>query len=161
MSFLKSPKTALTFALVALLAVSIAYVALSAPGSVTSPVPSKFTVNGRTFAFTYAAATPAERAQGLMNRKIVNTTTMLFAYPSPGKYSYWMYDTNTSLDMLWVNATGDTGIVVYLASSVPPCYLAIGCPTYAPTSPANYVIEAKAGFAVANGIEVGTQIEFA
>ncbi|MDG6975374.1 MAG: hypothetical protein JRN27_04695, partial [Nitrososphaerota archaeon] len=42
-----------------------------------------------------------------------------------------------------------------------PCFLlADQCPTYTPTSAANFVIEAKAGFAAANGIKVGTKVQF-
>jgi uncharacterized membrane protein (UPF0127 family) len=69
-----------------------------------------------------------------------------------------MSNTNTSLDIIWINATGSTGRVVYVHADTRPC--ASSCPTYYPSSPANYVIEAKAGFAEANGIEVGTQIQF-
>ena len=128
------------------------------PGSVTSPVPKSFAVDGRTYGFTYVATTQAEREAGLMNRQVTNATTMLFAFPSFGKWAFWMYDTNTSLDMIWVNATGDSGRVVYLVSGAQPCYDSSQCTVYAPTSNADYVIEAKAGFAAANQITVGTLI---
>ena len=135
---------------------------LDNPGCVTSPVPSTFTVNGKTYAFTYTATCEAQREVGLMNKKVTNTTTMLFAFPSMDTYQFWMYDTNTSLDMIWISAAGNAGTVVYVYADAQPCYslISISCPTYGPSSPANYVIEAKAGFAEANGIEVGTQIRF-
>jgi uncharacterized membrane protein (UPF0127 family) len=130
------------------------------PGNFTGPVPSFFTVNGRTYAFTFNATTQAERETGLMNRKITNTTTMLFAFPSLGQWQFYMYDTNTSLDMIWVNATGNSGRVVYLVTSAQPCYNMSACTVYTPSSSANYVIEAKAGFAASNGIVVGSTIGF-
>jgi len=130
------------------------------PGSVTTNVPSTFSVNGKTFRFNYIAITQSEREQGLMNRKITNQTTMLFAFPSASEWSFWMLDTNTSLDMIWVNADGSTGSVVYIQSAAPPCMNDGGCPVYTPTSSANFVIEAKAGFAAVNGISVGTNISF-
>lgn len=132
------------------------------PGSVTTAVPSSFTVNGRTFAFTYVATTQQGRTSGLMNRKVTNTTTMLFVFPTSGKWAFWMYDTNTSLDMVWVSAAGDSGTVVYVVAGAQPCFdtLGFGCPTYAPDKPANYVIEAAAGFAAASGITDGTPILF-
>jgi len=149
-------------AVVALLVTYTVYESSVVPGSVTSGVPSRFTVNGRTFVFTYVATTQQERQAGLMNRKVTNATTMLFAFPYSSKWSFWMYDTNTSLDMIWVNVTGDSGLVVYLTAGAPPCFnsFGYGCTTYTPSTAANYVIEAKAGFAATYGVATGTTILF-
>ncbi|MGP8124903.1 MAG: DUF192 domain-containing protein [Nitrososphaerales archaeon] len=162
MSFLRNPRYLVIIGLTAVILVLAAYAVLELDNSglVTSPVPSTFTANGRTYAFTYTAVDNAQREAGLMNRKVTNTTTMLFAFPSMGIYQFWMYDTNTSLDMIWINATGNTGRVVYVYPNAQPCYSQIFCPTFGPSSPANYVIEAKAGFALANGIEAGTLVQF-
>lgn len=162
MSFLTSTRNLFIIGMTIILVVLATYalIALSNTGSVTSPVPSNFTVNGKTYVFTYTATNNAQRAAGLMNRRVTNTTTMLFAFPSLGTYQFWMYDTNTSLDMIWINAAGTTGTVVYVYSNAPPCFSQISCPTYGPSLPANYVIEAKAGFANANDIAVGTAIQF-
>ncbi|MDG6953708.1 MAG: DUF192 domain-containing protein [Nitrososphaerota archaeon] len=144
-----------------LLAVNDAYMSSTGPGSVTTTVPDSFTVDGMTWVFNYTATTPAERAAGLMNKEVTDATTMLFAFPGYGRWSFWMYDTNTSLDMIWLNVTGGTGRVVYVVAGAQPCFLlADQCPTYTPTSAANFVIEAKAGFATANGIKVGTKVQF-
>jgi uncharacterized membrane protein (UPF0127 family) len=158
MSFLRNPRNLIVIGLVALLLAIAAYTVFVASGSVTSPVPSTFTVNGKTYAFTYTATDDAHRAAGLMNKQVTNATTMLFVFPAMGTYGFWMSNTNTSLDMIWINATGSTGRVVSVHTDARPC--TSFCPTYYPSSPANYVIEAKAGFALANGIEVGTQIQF-
>jgi len=128
----------------------------SAPGSVTGSVPSSFTVNGKTYVFNYTATTESEREAGLMNRKVTAATTMLFAFPSSGAWTFWMKDTNTSLDIIWISATGSYGRVVFLALGTQPestNYLT-------PTASANYVIEAKAGFAANNGISIGTAVQF-
>ncbi|HZW84972.1 MAG TPA: DUF192 domain-containing protein, partial [Nitrososphaerales archaeon] len=127
---------------------------------VTNGVPTKFTVNGKTYTFTYIATTESERESGLMNKQITNTTTELFAFPTFGEWQFYMYNTNTSLDMIWVNATGSTARVVYIVSGAQPCYNFSACPRFTPTAPANYVIEAKAGFAASNGVAVGTPITF-
>jgi len=95
-----------------------------------------------------------------MNTKVTNTTIMLFVFPAPGDYQFWMYDTNTSLDMIWVSATGNSGRVVYIVSSSQPCYTQSSCVIYTPTASANYVLEAKSGFVQANAIMVGTTIQF-
>jgi len=137
------------------------------PGTVTSPVPTSFTVNGRTYTFNYTATTQAEREAGLMNKMVTNSTTMLFAFPSPIRQSFWMFDTNTSLDMIWVSVSGRVGSVVFVQSDAPPCLVPAdqsnSCPVYPlgePPPEASYVIEAKGGFAAANGIASGTTLEF-
>lgn len=133
---------------------------LSLPtGAVTAGVPTSFTVNGKTYTFNYTATTQPEREKGLMNTRVTSSTTMLFAFPSFGRWSFWMYDTNTSLDIIWLNATGSTARVVYLVTGAPSCYKSGSCPVYTPSSEANYVIEARAGFLSANGISVGSIIE--
>ena len=91
-----------------------------------------------------------------MNKQVTDTTTMLFAFPYFSTWTFYMKDTNTSLDIIWINATGNTGRVVSLASGTQP----FSTEDIVPTAPANYVIETKAGFAVANGIAVGTTIRF-
>jgi uncharacterized membrane protein (UPF0127 family) len=145
-------------ALTAVLVGYTLYTVTAVPGTITSTVPASFSVNGRTYVFTYIATTQAEREAGLMNRKVTSTTTMLFAFPSFGVWRFWMYDTNASLDMVWVNGT--SGRVVYIVNSAQPCYASSACAIYFPTTPANYVIEAKAGFIEANGIAIGTVIRF-
>ena len=107
-------------ALAALLVGYTLYTMSAVPGDVTSGVPTTFSVNGKAYTFTYIATTQAERVAGLMNKKVTNTTTMLFAFPSFGRWTFWMFDTNTSLDMIWVNGT--SGRVVYVVSSAPPWY---------------------------------------
>ncbi|MDV3278257.1 MAG: DUF192 domain-containing protein [Nitrososphaerales archaeon] len=156
-----SPKALISLAIVVSLSLAIGYYLFSAPGNArVSPLPSSFTANGKTFQITYLATTQSERQAGLMNRKITDTTTMLFIFPEPSNYPFWMYDTNSSLDIIWINATGTSGVVVYLVTGAQSCYLPVGCPNYYPTALANYVIEAKAGFARMNGINVGTTIRF-
>ena len=161
-----SPR-AVTVIIVAIGALLVGYTLYTmniVPGDVTSGVPTSFSVNGRAYRFTYVATTQAERESGLMNAKVTGATTMLFAFPSLGAWQFWMYDTNTSLDMIWVNAAGGSGRVVYLVAGAQPClvpsYDSGSCRVYSPTSNANYVIEAMAGFAAANNITVGTSIRF-
>lgn len=160
MSLIRNPVALVTIAVVVTLVVYGAYLIESEPGPVTNGVPTKFTVNGKTFVFTYIATTEAEREAGLMNRRITNGTTELFAFPSFGAWQFYMFNTNTSLDMIWVNATGSSARVVYIVSGAQPCYDFNACPRFTPTASANYVIEAKAGFAATNGIAVGTPIVF-
>ena len=139
----------------------VSYSLLSTPGNVhLANVPTRFTVNGHAFAITYVAADEGSRERGLMNIKVTNTTTMLFVFPSPGEYSFWMSGVNSSLDIIWLSVTGEVGRVVYIAQNVPACNSSLLCPDYQPTSSANYVLETKGGFANANAITVGSEIEF-
>lgn len=125
-----------------------------------SSIPTRFAINGKSFAITYVAINETEWELGLMNKKITNTTTMLFIFPNSAVYSFWMHDVNSSLDIIWLSVSGNEGHVVYLVNDVPGCSFAVGCPDYTPTSSANYVIEAQGGFAAANGVTVGTAVEF-
>lgn len=119
-----------------------------------------FSVGGKTFQFTYVATNSSALYKGLMGVNVTDTTTELFVFPNASYYGFWMYGMNSSLDIMWVYVPpgSSTGTFVYLALGVPPCHIAPVCTTYQPTAKANYVIEAKAGFAGANGINVGTQV---
>ena len=144
----------------AALLVFAAYTLYAFQGSATSPIPSRFTLNGKTFAITDTATNAAMREAGLMGRQVTETTVMLFVFPSPGYYKFWMYGTNSSLDMIWVSADGDLGRVVYVVSSAEPCSVQSSCIVFAPTVPASYVLEAKSGFIATNHVEVGTLLVF-
>ena len=155
-------RASVSIAVIAVVVAAAIYVVVSAPThSSPQSIPSHFTENGKTFGITYVATNETEWEAGLMDKKVTNSTTMLFIFPSLAVYSFWMYHVNSSLDIIWLNVSGDSGHVVYLAKAVPGCTgLSIVCPDYTPTSAANYVIEAKGGFADFNGIEVGTTIQF-
>jgi uncharacterized membrane protein (UPF0127 family) len=123
---------------------------------------TSFTVGGKTFELTYLATNQSALQKGLMGVKVTPSTTELFVFPTAGYYSFWMYGVNSSLDIMWVYAPpgASSGSFVYLALDAPPCHVSVICSSYQPTSRADYVIEAKAGFAAANGIEVGTPVAF-
>ncbi len=145
-----------------LFVVAFIYVALSArqpaPG-----LPASFAVSGHSFDFSAYAVTQQQQEQGLMNQTVTNGTFMLFVFSKPSIYRFWMYDTYDALDIIWLNGTRDGATVVYVAANAQPCVNAPqqDCAVYAPDAAANYVIEAKAGFAPAYGIGVGTRVSFA
>ena len=113
------------------------------------------------------AATPAERARGLMGRRrLLPGHGMLFVFPQPDRSRFWMKDTRIPLDIIWVSAEQR---VVHLAEGVLPCPStslggagspgrAESCPTVEPPLPALYVIEAEAGFARRAGVTVGSPV---
>ncbi len=123
---------------------------------------TSFTVGGKTFELTYLATNQSALEKGLMGTKVTDSTTELFVFPTAGYYSFWMYGVNSSLDIMWVYTLpgANTGSFVYLALGAPPCHVSVACTNYQPDAKADYVIEAKAGFAAANGIEAGTPVTF-
>ena len=162
MNYRPSTRAALSIAVVVIVVAAAAYVVVRTPTHANlESVPSQFTLNGKAFDITYVATNETEWEVGLMDKKVTNSTTMLFVFPSLAVYPFWMYHVNSSLDIIWLNVSGDSGRVVYLASDLPGCTgLSFVCPDYTPSSAANYVIEAKGGFAAHNGIIVGTLVQF-
>jgi uncharacterized membrane protein (UPF0127 family) len=121
---------------------------------------TSFTVGGKTFKLTYVATNQSALAKGLMGVKVTSSTFELFVFPASGTYSFWMYGVNSSLDIMWLATPpgSDVGTFVFFALDAPPCHVSVACTTYQPTAKADYVIEAQAGFAAANGIEIGTPV---
>lgn len=124
-------------------------------------LPKSFSIGNRSFSFSSYAVTEQQRERGLMNSTVTDSTIMLFVFPDSGVYSFWMRDTYGSLDIIWVSTGANplSGRVVYLVSGAPPCPSG-NCTIYTPDLPADYVIEAKAGFAAEHGIAVGSVIRF-
>ena len=97
------------------------------------------------------ATTPAARELGLGGRaSIARDFGMLFIFPTPDRYSFWMKDTLVPLDIFWLS---DQGQVVFmeenLATSTYPT-------VFYPPVPVRYVLETAAGFGQAHGIATGT-----
>lgn len=102
------------------------------------------------------AANDELRAQGLMYRESLPPGQgMLFLFPQPGEYPFWMKNTLIPLDMIWLETTGR---VVAIRPDIQPCR-ADPCPTYAPEAISSYVLELAAGEAKARNLVVGDTIE--
>lgn len=139
-------------------AIAYPYVAGSGDANLSTR-PKAFSVNGETRQITLIASTDASREKGLMDSKITNATFVLFAFPTRGFHTFWMYHTNSSLDIVWIDGTEAGGRVVYLVMDATSCYTD-SCPRYTPDSEANFAIEGKAGFAETLGITNGTEVQF-
>ncbi len=93
------------------------------------------------------ANTPELRAKGLMGRaSLCDTCGMLFIFDTEQIQSFWMKDTPTSLDMIFLDKKGK--IVTIHQNTVP--YQEN--PTYSSTSPAMYVLEVPADWVNKNNI---------
>lgn len=95
------------------------------------------------------AETPEERARGLMGRVLADHLAgMLFIFESAQPQSFWMRNTPSSLDMMFIDAGGK---IVNIAAHTTP----MSDQLYSSSGPAKYVVEAKAGFADRFGIRAG------
>ena len=106
-------RRALLLAAFALPALAIAPLAALAPGELvieTRAGPQRFTIE--------LAATPGERARGLMFRRSMQPDHgMLFDFQTPQPVAFWMKNTPLPLDMLFID---ETGTVVRIAADTAP-----------------------------------------
>jgi uncharacterized protein len=87
------------------------------------------------------AHTPQERAYGLMNRSwLAPDSGMIFVFPKPDIYKFWMKNTLIPLDILWLD---EWRKVIFQSLATPPCETE-PCQTYWPLEPSHYVIELPA-----------------
>jgi hypothetical protein len=102
------------------------------------------------------ADTEPVRQRGLMFReRLAPNEGMVFVFPEPGDYPFWMKNTLIPLDILWLDRQAR---IVSIARSVPPCK-ADPCPSYPPDAAASYVIEVVSGFARQHGLKVGDVVK--
>ena len=101
------------------------------------------------------ADTPGLRMQGLSGRKkLGDNEGMIFLFPVSGFYRFWMKDMNFPLDFVWVN--GEKIIDTMEKVPVPPA--GIQLPTYTSKSPADKILEIKAGAIKKNNIRIGDSV---
>jgi len=95
------------------------------------------------------AESPEARARGLMGKILSGYMAgMLFIFESAQPQTFWMRNTPSSLDMMFVDAGGK---VINIAAYTTP----MSDQLYSSAGPAKYVVEAKAGFAGRFGIRQG------
>ncbi len=99
------------------------------------------------------ATTEKAREKGLGGRaSIPENYGMLFVFPKPNYYGFWMKNTLVPLDMFWLD---NKGHVVYIEQDVATSSFPNG---FYPSMPALYVLETAAGFAQAHDIAIGTPL---
>ena len=101
------------------------------------------------------AKTPLAQEKGLSGRAGLKPgSSMLFVFPAPNYYGFWMKDMKFSIDIIWV----EQGKVVEIAANTPPDD-SPDRPIYRPREPASLVIEVPAGFSQKYGLKVGDRVE--
>jgi hypothetical protein len=112
------------------------------------------TLEGRVF-HVDLADTMAKRMRGLSGRvSLTDDQGMLFIFPSPDRYSFWMKDMKFAIDIVWISGT----TVVDVTENVPPPapgQSTLSLPMYSPAVPADKVLEINAGLADKLGIGAG------
>ncbi|MEL7313534.1 MAG: DUF192 domain-containing protein [Cyanobacteria bacterium J06559_3] len=158
MRSLPSQNQVSAFASVAIaVAVGAAGCSSSAPEEAQAlPITAEVELGGRTVDLEVAETTE-EQAIGLMFREsLADDRGMLFPVDPPRPASFWMWNVEIPLDMLFI-ANGE---VVAIEVKVPPCLEEPSCPTYGPEGvPVDAVIEVRGGLAEDLGVEVGDAVE--
>ena len=97
--------------------------------------------------------------RGMMFRKsVAENRGMLFIHGKPGKYTYYMYQVEIPLDIIWLDTQKR---VVEISENTPPCKTnASQCPLYGGTKDALVVLELGGGVARKHGVQIGARIEF-
>jgi uncharacterized protein len=97
------------------------------------------------------AETDQDRAQGLMNRdSLRDDEGMLFIFPSPDKYAFWMKNMRIPIDIIWIDKDKR---IVDIKTRVPPCGEV--CESMVPAKEALYVLELASGSVEGRHIKIG------
>ncbi len=124
------------------------------PGLATIQTPDGFTI------FAEIAHTPEQRSTGLMYRtRIAPDRGMIFTFPEPGKWTFWMKNTKMALDILWID---EKDTIVHIQHAAPVCKRQDNlCPRYRPNIPAILVLELGAGRAETLNLAPGKKLKIA
>lgn len=107
------------------------------------------TLDGNTI-LVAIADTYKERERGLGGRtSLAPNSGMLFIFPKEGKYAFWMKGMHFSIDIVWL---ANDGSIIDIKENISPDTFPA---SFAPPSPARYVLELPAGYVKAHGIQIG------
>ncbi len=120
----------------------------AAPASPRPPVGSAWVIFGADTVVAEVAASPQERADGLMYRETLpDGTGMLFVFPDVAPRSFWMRNTYVDLDIAYMGS--DFRIVSIKQMT------ALDETSIPSDAPAQYALEVRQGWFAERGIEVG------
>ena len=102
------------------------------------------------------AKTEKDHMIGLSNRRSLDENTgMLFVFEEKGPYSFWMKNMQFPIDIIFID---NTKVVDIKKNAQPQKEDEANLTIYTPSSPANYVLEVKAGVADTYKITNGSTI---
>lgn len=100
------------------------------------------------------ADTELTRMRGLSGRESLGEREgMLFIFPSPAKYSFWMKGMKFPLDFVWIR----DGVVADITANVDSATSSI-LASFAPKEPVNWVLEVPAVTVENNHLQIGDQV---
>lgn len=96
-----------------------------------------------------------DRMRGLSNREYLSyNEAMLFVFPDAGMHGIWMKEMRFPIDIIWLD---EQQMVITIESNVSPD----SYPTvFNPVTPAKYVVEVNAGWAMQNEVDIKTKLNF-
>ena len=101
------------------------------------------------------AKTPDAREQGLSGQtSLAPDQGMLFIFPVPGSYGFWMKDMDIPLDMVWLRS--DRTVVGISRNLSPDTYPEV----FLPPSDVQFVLELNAGAAKRFGLATSSMVSF-
>lgn len=101
------------------------------------------------------AATPADRAHGLMEvTDLPDGAGMAFVFEQDSSTGFWMKNTLIPLDIAYVSADG----AIVSTTTMVPCPPDESCPSYPPDGPYRITVEVPAGFWERIGLEADWRI---
>lgn len=102
------------------------------------------------------ADTPELRSKGLSGRGYLKPDEgMLFIFPFPGNYGFWMKNMKFPLDIIWIK---DNKIVGMIIGAEPEMEEPLT--VYNPPEPIDKVLEINAGLTQKLGIKIGDNVVF-
>jgi len=103
------------------------------------------------------ADTDEKRTKGLSGREyLAENQGMLFIFPKPDFYRFWMPNMHFPIDILWIADNKVVGIENNVSNDFDPSNPIF----YQPNQPVQYVLEVNAGFCERNGIKVNNNVVF-
>ncbi len=96
-------------------------------------------------------ASPADRAQGLMNRRhLAPNQGMIFVFPAAAVHCFWMKNTPLPLSIAFLD---EKGVIVSIDEMAPETE-----DNHCPSGPARFALEMNAGWFKAKGLKAGSVI---
>lgn len=102
---------------------------------------------------------PIDMEKGMMFRdSLPHGHGMLFIHDKQDVHTYWMYQVNIPLDIIWMDSHHR---IVEISPDTPPCHTKASlCPTYGGHAPSQYVLELGGGQARRLGLRLGQVLDF-
>jgi len=121
---------------------------------ITDPPPAEIKVGGVALEVEIAHTHP-RRCRGLMYRPYIpDGKGMIFLFPEARKQTFWMKNTRTSLDIAYIDETFTVRNIVTMQA-----HDLNRAGVYASDGPVNIVLETRAGWFKAFGIQKGAKLE--